>query len=300
MHRFNKGTTSEEYENFIKNSKLSGSNSERSLSSYSSHKNFKNITKSKYNEAPARRRSYNTIVDDCFSDNSMGVKKRIEMGARVKAMAKFRKQNYADLSFTFKSIELPSIPDANPSYSIEEGKKKKNRKLASQGTDDSDDMCCFQLPKESMVEVQQPCAKLSKNIQSEIAKVRSLRSSGSYKKLIKAQNKEDSNFKTIKSGFTANPKRCKTEIEDLKNSVVNGAVKSKFYSSSTIKLPDIKQMSSSKCLKEISSKPRRKKMRRVASTLEIKSITLGTGSDTMGGLLNIMGKCDSLLGDISD
>eukprot|EP00344_Euplotes_crassus_P012593 CAMPEP_0196997096 /NCGR_PEP_ID=MMETSP1380-20130617/2803_1 /TAXON_ID=5936 /ORGANISM="Euplotes crassus, Strain CT5" /LENGTH=55 /DNA_ID=CAMNT_0042413235 /DNA_START=288 /DNA_END=455 /DNA_ORIENTATION=- len=55
-------------------------------------------------------------------------------------MAKFRKQNYADLSFTFKSIELPSIPDANPSYSIEEGKKKKNRKLTSQGTDDSDDM----------------------------------------------------------------------------------------------------------------------------------------------------------------
>lgn len=55
------------------------------------------------------------------------------MGARVKAMAKFRRKNYSDLSFTYKSIELPSINNSKSSYANSESQgDKKNRRSISQ------------------------------------------------------------------------------------------------------------------------------------------------------------------------
>lgn len=51
------------------------------------------------------------------------------MLARAKAMVKFRKQNYSNLSLTFKSIELPTIADSDQgsnssSYQLSKPKRR--------------------------------------------------------------------------------------------------------------------------------------------------------------------------------
>ncbi|CAI2373329.1 unnamed protein product [Moneuplotes crassus] len=260
-----KEDTCERYEQFIRRKDGLECRSEQGVKPYSGYGVVKNVGKAKYNAPIVERKPSGAVTGDFFSDSSMDLKKRMEMGARVKAMAKFRQQNYSDLSLTFKSIELPSISETKCTYSVEKSQQNGERNLASQGFLDFSDI---------------------------LAETNYLKKSTSTANFTPMVIKEkDIDFVQSTPIAKKGAKWLNADIKDLKYSPTNFNSKSKFYCPSPLKLPEIKSKPQSKGVKKNPNLGPKKPMRRTFSSRTI--------NNPSQGILSIMGKCDSLLDEKS-